>query len=89
VLAGLDRRAYRLLPLRGDLGVEVDLGVVGGERLAQICGPALQPVGGGERPHPLRAAPDQDRLGPDGGPVRQRHAALLTDGEDRPDEVLP
>jgi hypothetical protein len=37
----------------------------------------------GQRPQLGLVAPDQQRLGPD-----PRHAALLADREDRPDEVL-
>src|SRR6202012_3475662 len=38
---------------------------------------------------PPLAAADEDRLGVDDGAVVQRYAALLADGEQRPDEVLP
>ena len=41
------------------------------------------------RAQPLLVAPDQDRLGVEDRAVVERHAALLADAEQRPDQVLP
>jgi LacI family transcriptional regulator len=43
----------------------------------------------GDGPQPFLVAPDQDRLGVEAGAVLEPDAALLSDGEQRPHQVLP
>ena len=58
------------------------------ERLVEIGGPARDAVRLGELLQPVGAAPDQDRVGHHPVAVLERHAALITDGADRTDQVL-
>ena len=46
------------------------------------------PCRAGQRLDLGRVAPDEDRVGHQPVAVRERHAALVTDRDDRPDEVL-
>ena len=89
VLACLDRLQQGDLARAGDLGVEVDVDAGVGQHLVQVGGPALQAVPFGDGAQPLLVAPDQDRLGVHGGAVLEPHAALLPDGEQGADQVLP
>jgi len=62
--------------------------VLVGERLVEICGPALDAGPSGERRELVRVAPDQDRIGHHPVTVGKQHAALLPHGNDRPQQML-
>src|SRR5438067_151918 len=55
---------------------------------AQVGGPVLQAVGGGDAGQPRGVAADEDRLGPDDGTAGGRYPAVVPDRQQRPDEVL-
>ncbi|CAK7284401.1 hypothetical protein SGPA1_30274 [Streptomyces misionensis JCM 4497] len=88
VLPGGDRLPDRLLAGGGDLGVEVDVDVRVGEHRVQVGGDMLQAVPLGDLPQRVLAAAEQDRLGPQHGAVAEVEAALVAQGEDRPEQVL-
>jgi hypothetical protein len=88
VLAGADR-AFHAVGARGGRGrVEVDLGGGVRERLVEARREALDPVLLRERAQLVLAAADEHRLRPDRRTAGHRNPALLTDREDRADEVL-
>jgi hypothetical protein len=88
VLAGGDGPGQAVLARAGHLGVEVDLDPRVGQHVVQAGRPARQAVLLRDLAQPRLAAPDQDRLGVHGRAVRQWHAALLPDAEQRPDQML-
>src|SRR5690606_19761389 len=69
-------------------GIEVDLHGVVGECLLHIGGPALDAGALGERLELHRIPAHQDRLGDDRLRGAHPHPALLTNSDDRPEEVL-
>jgi hypothetical protein len=89
VPAGLDRGPDRLLPLRGRLGVEVDLHIGPVERFDQVGGPLCQAVPVRDLAELGLVAADEHRLGPQPVAAAQRQAALCADGEQAADQMLP
>ena len=89
VLAGLDRHPQSFGTGAGDLRVEVDPHVRAGQRGAQVGGPVGEVVALGQVPQFGLAAADQHRLGPQRRAVPQRQPALLPDGQDRAQQMLP
>ncbi len=89
VLARRDGLLDRLDAGRGDLGVEVDVDGVVGEDRVEVGRPLGQTVLLGECLQRVRAAADQDRLGPQHVAVAEIETALLADREDRAHQVLP
>ncbi len=89
VLARRDGPGQALLARAGHLGVEVHLDLRVGQHVVQAGRPARQAVPLRDLAQPRLAAPDQDRLGIHDRAAVQRHAALLADAEQGPDQMLP
>jgi hypothetical protein len=88
MLTSIDGCPDRLLPLGRHLGVEVDLDVGPGQSRGEVGGPFGQAVALGDLHQLLLVAADQNRLGPQPPPVREREAALIPDGQQRTHQVL-
>jgi hypothetical protein len=88
VPTGGDSLPDGLLPLPGELGVEVDLDVVAGQRRVQVGGPLGQAVPRGD-PGELRlVAADEHRLGPDPVAGGGRDTAVVPDRQQGSDQML-
>ena len=89
VLAGADSLQDRLLPLRGDLGVEVDGRRAIVQCLVEAGGEVGDAVLGRERSKLVGVPADQDRLDRDAIAIGETDTALISDGQNGTDQVLP
>ena len=88
MLAGVDRLGQQRRPRLRGRGVEEDGVVLVGQRLVEIGGPALDLEALGQLLDLAGVAADQDRIGHHAVAVRELHAALVADGDDRADQML-